>query len=761
MKSITTPFLKRASLLAISVIFMGLALSWVVYQSTAKVKTNAIDVVEQRIPILISINELVADLSEQERIIYEYYRSQNGDMFLESSQNIRQTFNMHFTAVLSQPRFQKQSQEIAAGQMQIEQLFMDFYQAMQLDTDNWDEMRDILMQVSVIRTQLLPTLKSIEQQTRQTVDEGHKATLAQMAFSHQLVIAYGISIVLIAGLVSWYIRQYMLTQAKNTRLALFSQQNPNPIISVNNLGEVLFANPACDKLLSCVGYSSDNVEALLPSNFLSLREKLSRAPEHSLVLDQELSERILQISIYWHEEIDAYDIHIKDVTEAKIAQEQVNHLAFYHQETNLPNQYKLNNDVDDTIASKQPFSIGVIAIRDFDNKVSTLGGEAITELVNELANIIASSLPSGVHFYQVADGQFALLCTKSKGQLALQKLTMVITAVAESSIATKSGEYFVELDFGYSSYPQHSDDRNNLIKGAHMALAVALNNEHENFAVYDSEFSEGIQRSNELTDNLRHALTNNELFLVYQPQLDIQENKVTGIETLVRWKHDGHIVSPVDFIPLAEQSGLIVSIGEWILTQACQFAKQLVRLGYNDIIVAVNVSPRQFSHPQFCAMVRQVLKDVALAPRNLELEITEGVFMHNEENTLSVLQQLKTMGLHLSIDDFGTGYSSLSYLKRFPIDKLKIDQSFIRECHNNDEDKAIISTIVSLGKSLGLSLIAEGVEELVHVDFLKELQCDEIQGYWFSRPVEPEALIELLIEKGGDINTQTSQGFAS
>lgn len=761
MKSITTPFLKRASLLAITVICMGLALSWVVYQSTAKVKINAIDVVEQRIPILISINELVADLSEQERIIYEYYRSQNNEMFLESSKNIRQTFNMHFTAVLSQPRFKKQSQEIAAGQMQIEQLFMDFYQAMQLDTDNWDEMRDILSQVSTIRTQLLPTLKSIEQQTRQTVDEGHKATLAQMAFSHQLVIAYGISIVLIAGLVSWYIRQYMLTQAKKTRLALFSQQNPNPIISVNNLGEVLFANPASDKLLSCVGYEPDNVEALLPSNFLSLREELSRAPEHSLVLEQELSERILQISIYWHEEIDAYDIHIKDVTEAKIAQEQVNHLAFYHQETNLPNQYKLNNDVDDTIASKQKFSIGVIAIRDFENKVSTLGGEAITELVNALANIIASSLPSGVRFYQVADGQFALLCTKSKGQLALQKLTMLITAVAESSIATKSGEYFVELDFGYSSYPQHSDDRNNLIKGAHMALAVALQNEHENFAVYDSEFSEGIQRSNELTDKLRHALTNDELFLVYQPQLDIQANKVTGIETLVRWKHDGQIISPADFIPLAEQSGLIVSIGEWILTQACQFAKQLVKLGYNDIIVAVNVSPRQFSHPQFCAMVRQVLKEVALAPRNLELEITEGVFMHNEENTLSVLQQLKTMGLHLSIDDFGTGYSSLSYLKRFPIDKLKIDQSFIRDCHNNDEDKAIISTIVSLGKSLGLSLIAEGVEELVHVDFLKTLHCDEIQGYWFSRPVEPETLIELLVEKGGDINSKASHEFAS
>lgn len=732
---------------------MGLALSWVVYQSTAKVKINTVDVVEQRIPILISINELIADLSEQERIIYEYYRSQNDDAFLQSSKNIRQTFAMHFSEVLSQPRFKTQAKEIAFRQQQIEQLFTDFYQAMQVNDDNWDEMRDILSQVSAIRIQLLPTLKSIEQQTSATVEEGHQATLAQMAFSHQLVLVYGISIVLIAGLVSWYIRQYMLTQAKNTQLALFSQQNPNPIISVNNVGEILFANPACQKLLSCVGYDAKNVEALLPSNFMSLREKLSRTTEHSVVLEQTLQERILQISIYWHEEMDAYDIHIKDVTEEKIAQEQVNHLAFYHQETNLPNQYKLNNDVDDIIISEKAFSIGVIAIKDFDNKISTLGGDTVTELVNVLAGTISKSLPSGVRFYQVADGQFALLCTQSKSQVALKKLTEHITAIAESSIITDSGEYFVELDFGYSRYPLHGTDRNNLIKDAHMALAVSIKNEHENFAIYDSDFSEGIQRSNELVDKLRQAINHDELFLVYQPQLDIQHNKVTGIETLVRWQHEGSIVSPADFIPLAEQSGLIVSIGEWILTQACLFAKNLVELGYNDIVVAVNVSPRQFSHPQFCTMVKQVLKDVTLAPRNLELEITEGVFMHNEANTLSVLQQLKAMGLHLSIDDFGTGYSSLSYLKRFPIDKLKIDQSFIRDCHHNDEDKAIIKTIVSLGKSLGLSLIAEGVEEPEHVDFLTALDCDEIQGYWFSRPIAPDALIELLAQKGGDIHS--------
>jgi len=754
MTSMSKPYLLRASLLAGFAIFMGVALSFVVYQSTENVKTNAIDLVSHRIPILTSINELMADLSEQERIIYEYYRSQDNDVFIESSTSVKNTFDMHLSVILSQVRFAKEASLIVEGQKEIQELFSEFYQAMQVDEDNWDEMRDILTKVTTVRKQLLPTLKSVEMQTKKTVDEGHQATLVQMDISHWLVILYGIAIVLIAGVVSWYIRLYILTQAKNTRLALFSHRNPNPILSVNNLGEVVFANPACEKLLLCVGYQGDEVNYLLPNNFLSIRQQLSSQQEHSVIIEQVLNERILQISVYWHKEIDAYDVHIIDVTERKLAEEQVNHLAFYNQETNLPNQYKFNADIDEAIESDELFSIGVFAIRAFSEKVSTLGLEATEALVKAVANKISQALPIGVYFYQTNDSQFGLLCRNSNNSLALQQLTQAVTDVAEQSLITHCGEFFVEMDFGYSCYRIHGDDRNVLIKNAHSALAIASEDEHNNFCLYEATFSRDRQANSELINKLRHAVDKKELFLVFQPQLDIQSNQVTGIETLVRWRHGDNIISPADFIPLAEQSGLIIPIGTWILEQACQFAKHLVDSGYIDIIVAVNVSPRQFTHPQFCHTVQSVLANVGLAPQNLELEITEGVFMHNEENTLAVLQQLKSTGLHLSIDDFGTGYSSLSYLKRFPIDKLKIDQSFIRDCHQNDDDKAIIETIVSLGKSLNLSLIAEGVEEESHVEFLRGLGCNEIQGYWFSKPILPDQLVALLVEKGGDIQVE-------
>ncbi len=754
MTPMSKPYLVRASLFAGFAILMGLVLSIVVYKSTANVKSNAIDLVNKRIPILTSINELMADLSEQERIIYEYYRSQDNEVFIKSSAQIKNSFNMHLTAILSQASFNQESTFIVQGQQRIEQLFEQFYQAMQVDEDNWDEMRDILTQVSNERLKLLPTLKSIEIQTQKAVNDGHKVTLEQMDISHWLVIIYGIAIVFIAVVVSYYLRKYLLTQAKNTRLILFSQRNPNPILSINNLGDVVFANPACEKLLIAVGFRGDEVKYLLPSNFIALRQQLSSQKEHSAVIEQVLNDHILQISIYWHEEIDIYDIHIKDVTERKLAEEQVNHLAFYNQETNLPNQYKYHIDIDEAISRKKIFSIGVFTIRAFDEKLSTLGLEVTEALVKTLASNISQILPVGVYFYQTTDSQFALLCKDSNNLLTLQKLTQAISEVADKSLLTNCGEFFIELDFGYASYPNHGSDRNVLIKNAHGAFAIACEDEHNNFCLFEPSFAENRQYSSDLINALRHAVAKNELFLVFQPQLDIHNHRITGIETLVRWRHKGGVISPADFIPLAEQSGLIIPIGQWILEQACLFAKQLIDLGYIDIIVAVNVSPRQFTHPQFCHTVQKVLESVQLPAQNLELEITEGVFMHNEKNTLAVLKQLKSLGLHLSIDDFGTGYSSLSYLKRFPIDKLKIDQSFIRDCHKNDDDKAIVETIVSLGKSLHLSLIAEGVEEESHVDFLRDLGCDEIQGYWFSKPIQAGELVNFLAEKGGDIQVE-------
>jgi len=741
MNQIVKPYLLRAWLLGGIAILMGLVLSYIVYQSTEKVRENAIDLVEYRIPILTSINELIADLSEQERIIYEYYRSQDDRLFIQSSLNIKQAFARHLTVISAQPRFSSEAAIIQDKQHKIEAYFMEFYREMQKETDNWDEMRDILKNISHTREELLPTIKSIEKQTQITVKEGHSQTLSQMFITHWVVVAYGVFILLFTGVVSWYIRQYILNQAKSTRLALFSLRNPNPILSTNNLGEVTYANPACTKLLTNVGLDEKQTDKLLPSNFVGLRLELSKQKDNRLNIETRLGDKILQASIYWHKELDAYDIHIRDITEQIKAEQEVIHLAFTHQETNLPNHYRLNENIDELIEAQTPFSLGVIAIRQFNEKVNIFGSEVVSAIVRCLAKVITKNLPSRVRLYHVNESEFVLVCTNTLSMKALQKLVSNIAMATDKPLVSRFGEFFVECDFGFTLYPSHGVDYNSLYRNAHIALSIASKSDHENFCLFSNEFISEVEKSASLIEKLRHALPLDEFVLVYQPQYSLCEQKITGIETLIRWNHGNEIISPAEFIPLAEQSGLIVSIGQWILEQACIFAKSLTQKGHSDLVVAINVSPRQFSHPQFIESVKNAINLSGLPAKNLELEITEGVFMHNETNTIAVLHQLKNIGVELSIDDFGTGYSSLSYLKQFPVDKLKIDQSFIRDCHVSDEDKSIVKTIVNLGKSLGLSLIAEGVEEREHVEYLTELGCDEIQGYWFSRPLEKEKLI--------------------
>jgi len=747
MNSIVKPYLLRASIFAGLVILMGLALSLLVYLSTERVRDNAVDLVNDRIPVLTSVNQLIADLSEQERIIYEYYRSQNSELFLANFSQNKTSFIAHSLAISKQQALVDEAQLIVEKQNEIEELSKLFHQAMLANDDNWDYLRELLTEIAQVRTNLLPTLLAVEKKTQNEVDQAHTATLTQMEITHWTVIIYGIAIVLLGGVVSWYTKQFILTNAKNTRLALFPNRNPNPILSVNNLGEISFFNPACLVLLQSVGLNKDKVDKLLPENFNALRKEISSNQCTAMTIEQPLLDRILQVSINWLPEVDSYDLHIVDITERKLAEQKVKHIAFYVQETNLPNQYKLNNDLDNLITKKFTFSLGIFEIKSFNKIVTALGGDTANNIVYTFSELVSKNLPEGVRFYQLNESQFSLVCLRCTTVDSLQELTTSIIRLSEQPVVTNCGEFFVEIDFGYGFFPEHGDSRNGLLKNVHTALIKASHDEYESFSIFSPELAEEIHKSTRLTDNLRNAVALNELFLVFQPQLALSSNRVLGIETLVRWRHQENIISPADFIPLAEQSGLIVPIGNWILNQACHFAKKLIKAGHHELVIAVNVSPRQFSHPYFCQSVIDALKASQLPSKNLELEITEGVFMHNEENTLAVLHRLKSLGIQLSIDDFGTGYSSLSYLKRFPVDKLKIDQSFIMDCHNNDEDKAIVNTIVALGKNLGLSLIAEGVEELSHVDFLKSIDCDEIQGYWYSRPLEANDLVDFIAKQ--------------
>jgi EAL domain-containing protein (putative c-di-GMP-specific phosphodiesterase class I) len=300
-------------------------------------------------------------------------------------------------------------------------------------------------------------------------------------------------------------------------------------------------------------------------------------------------------------------------------------------------------------------------------------------------------------------------------------------------------------------YPSEAQDEKALMSNADIAMYRAKEDGKNNYKFYSEEMNVHSFERLALETSLRRGLERNEFLLHYQAKLDLNTGKITGVEALVRWQHpEMGLVPPIQFIPLAEETGLIVPIGRWVLHTACAQSVAWQRLGLPPVHMAVNLSARQFADEDLVEDVANVLKSTGLRPELLELELTESMVIQNTERAGKVLNEIKKMGVRLAIDDFGVGYSSLTHLKRFPIDTLKVDRSFIRDLPADTEDKAITEAIIAMGKSLNLTVVAEGVETQEQQSFLQEHACDEMQGYFFSKPIPGDAFAELLRQRVAD-----------
>jgi EAL domain-containing protein (putative c-di-GMP-specific phosphodiesterase class I) len=303
----------------------------------------------------------------------------------------------------------------------------------------------------------------------------------------------------------------------------------------------------------------------------------------------------------------------------------------------------------------------------------------------------------------------------------------------------------VSCSIGISIFPEHGADCETLIKNADAAMYRAKKSGRNNFRFFTEDMNAQVVERLALGNSLRLALDNRELSLVYQPQMDIATGRIAGLEALLRWQHpEIGLVPPDKFIRIAENSGLIVPIGEWVLRTACAQARKWQDEGLPAVSVAVNVSAVQFRQEDFCELIRRVLRETGLAPQYLELELTESLLLANADVMLSVVEELKAIGVTLAIDDFGTGYSNFNYLRRVQVSKLKIDRSFIRDVAVKPDDAAITTAIISMAKSLNLKVIAEGVENEAQMSFLRAHQCDEIQGYYFSKPLAVDKVADKL-----------------
>ncbi len=438
----------------------------------------------------------------------------------------------------------------------------------------------------------------------------------------------------------------------------------------------------------------------------------------------------------------------RDITARKENEEKILQLEYFDPLTALPNkrQLRLRLEHDLTIAQRQNQSLAVLFIDcdHFKNINDTLGHATGDALLSKIAKRLKPLLHQGDTLSRQGGDEFVVILPVLKVGDAAHMAQRLLQAI-EQPIMMEENELIITASIGIALYPNDGTDVDMLFKAADAAMYLAKQNGRNNYRFFTQEIQSRSARILSLENALRYAHIRGELSLHYQPQVSLSDSKIVGVEALLRWHHpEFGMISPVEFIPIAEQSGQMQLIGEWVMRTAATRMKQWINMGFPEMSVAVNLSAVQFHHANLSKLVSSIIDDVKLPPWFFEIELTESAAAQNPLHAIETMNELSDKGIRLSIDDFGTGYSSLSYLKRFKVYKLKIDQSFIHDINIDPEDREIVKTIIALGKSLGLKTIAEGVETKEQLEFLKENGCDEAQGFYFSKPLNVDDIEALL-----------------
>jgi diguanylate cyclase (GGDEF)-like protein/PAS domain S-box-containing protein len=535
------------------------------------------------------------------------------------------------------------------------------------------------------------------------------------------------------------------------------------IVITDSQGTILKANAAATRV---TGYSADELLGRNPRIFQSGRHDRAFYAElwRSVMQDGrwqgeiynrrkngEVFPELLSISVIRDERgaIGNYISIFIDISAQKEAERRLDYMAHYDGLTGLPNRDLFNDRLLVALAqakrSSRPIAVLFIDLDHFKYVNDTFGHVTGDELLRAVAHRIQGSLREEDTLSRISGDEFTVLLQHFDTREGVGLVADKILSAMKLPFGIGEHELYISASIGISIYPEDGDHPGLLLNNSDTAMYHAKSDGRGGVRFFMSGMEGHSIKRLELERHLHHALEQEEFLLSYQPQFDLGSGRLTGVEALLRWQRpEVGLVSPQDFIPLAEETGLIVPIGEWVLRTACAQGCAWGRTGAGLLRVAVNISARQFGRVDFCEMVGTILYDTGFPPDCLELELTESLAMHHAEETVLTLKKLKALGVQISIDDFGTGYSSLSYLKRFPVDSLKIDKSFVDGIADDPNDAAIVIAIIAMAHSMGLGVIAEGVETEEQLDFLKLHLCNEVQGFLLGRPMPPEQIGKLL-----------------
>jgi diguanylate cyclase (GGDEF)-like protein/PAS domain S-box-containing protein len=444
---------------------------------------------------------------------------------------------------------------------------------------------------------------------------------------------------------------------------------------------------------------------------------------------------------------------IHDLSEVRRSEEQIIYQAYHDTLTELPNRHLFTDRLSVAIAHAQRTGDGLaVLFLDLDHfkDINDSMGHAVGDVVlKNVAMVISHCVRGEDTVARLGGDEFIVLLQGTQGSDYPVHVAERILEALSDPICVNQSDFYVSASIGITLFPHDGLLPETLISNADLAMYRAKKQGRNTYMMFTPSMNEEMLRRMKLDNRMRKALAHGEFLLLYQPKLETISGKVAGLEALLRWKRNGDkMVPPDEFIPLAEETGIIVPLGEWVLAEACRQAKAWHEEGFAGLEIAVNISPRQFQQKNLVSMIAQVLDQTGLPPQCLELEITENAVMYSVESAIQTLVELKQLGVRLAMDDFGRGYSSLYYLKSFPIDSLKIDRAFVKDVPDSDEDAAIVRTVINMSRSLNLAVVAEGVENDRQLEFLRAHECDQVQGYLLCRP-----------KQGRDISAYLSQYF--
>ncbi|MFU0826711.1 MAG: Diguanylate cyclase (GGDEF) domain-containing protein [Lachnoclostridium sp.] len=486
---------------------------------------------------------------------------------------------------------------------------------------------------------------------------------------------------------------------------------------------------------------------LLVILLINIKRK-AKAERKALQENQNLNKKYLELEASYEEAVAAKNDLTEKYEELKRSKDKMQKLAYTDYLTELPNLLSFTEMLDNvmlTLRNEEVVAVMMVDIDHFKVINDTLGHSYGDELLIDVTHRLKQAMDDNDYLARSGGDEFAVITQNLTDIGEYEAKIKKIRKIFDYPFVLSMKEYFITVSIGIAMAPKDGKTSQVLIKNADSAMHAAKASGRNTFVYFDDSINEKLMDRIQMQSELRQAMENKEFLVYYQPQVDLNFGKITGFEALIRWNHPSRgVLLPAEFIPLTEENGLIVSIGSWVLRNACNQLKEWENQGFEDLVLSVNISYRQFRDQEFVNMVRETILETGINPNRLLLEITEKTAIQDIEETISIIHKLKDIGVMFVLDNYGVDYSSLNYLKQLPVNGLKIDRSFIENITENPIDQSIIKTIISLAKTFNLEVIAQGVERNEQALFLKEINCNKAQGYFYSEPLPVNMAQELL-----------------